>query len=249
MIAQGRTVAGRTKSVYTLPNSDPFGLLGAYNGHHSAANVGRVLVDATWHHWFNVNLNAFATSANPTVQTHWYDIQAFFRNCAIWLAPKGKQAAMRRAGQLISIHIYPVVEFIESAIRRFRFEDLYHLGIYATDALGRLASRCQTTTWIFEPLRPIFPRFFEEFHFEERMMEMSMMEAAMSRQAYDAMSMAAYGGAICALYKEVKKIKKADACEIEKDMDEIMQKGAKEGMKIAQKALGDACKQMEKMMK
>ena len=35
-------------------DSDEFGVLATYNGHR--VNVGRVLVDATWHHWFNINV-------------------------------------------------------------------------------------------------------------------------------------------------------------------------------------------------
>jgi len=249
VIAQGRTVAGRTKGIFTLPNSDPFGLLGAYNGHHNDANVGRVLVDSTWHHWFNVNLNDFATSVDPTVKTHWDDIQAYFRNCAIWLAPKGKQSAMRRAGQLISFQVYPLVEFLNPAIRRFDFETIYHLGIYATDALGRLASRCQSTVWILEPFIPINPDFFSEFRFEERISKMSMMDAAMSQQAYDAMTMAAYGGAVRALWMALKEKKKQDPSDLLDEMDEIMISGAKEGLKLAQKELRKASKQLEKMLK
>ena len=33
--------------------SSQFGVLCAYDGH--AVDVGRVAVDATWHHWFNIN--------------------------------------------------------------------------------------------------------------------------------------------------------------------------------------------------
>jgi len=34
--------------------NDEFGVLAAYDGHE--VDVGRVVVDATWHHWFNINI-------------------------------------------------------------------------------------------------------------------------------------------------------------------------------------------------
>ena len=44
-------------------NTRPFGAIGSYDGHR--ANVGRVLVDATWHHFFNVNLIGDASGHFP----------------------------------------------------------------------------------------------------------------------------------------------------------------------------------------
>lgn len=249
IIAEGRTVAGRTKSIYTLPDSTPFGLLGTYDGHVNAANVGRVLVDSTWHHWFNINLNSFAASADPTVMTQWNDIQAYFRNCAIWLAPKGRQSAMRRAGQLISLRVYPLIEFLDAAVRRFNFDTIYRLGIYATDSLGRLASRCQTSLWVLEPLLPIFPDFFREFRFEERFAKMTQLESAMTQQAMDAMSMAAYGGAIRALWIYLKQQRKPTQAEPGEEIDKIMLEGASEGLKLAQKEFRSACKRADAIIK
>jgi hypothetical protein len=40
-----------------------FGGLGAYDGHQ--VGVGRVLVDATWYHWFNINLVGFLDATDP----------------------------------------------------------------------------------------------------------------------------------------------------------------------------------------
>ena len=40
-------------------NPKRFGAIGAYNGH--CVKIGRVVVDSTWHHWFDVNLNGRLT--------------------------------------------------------------------------------------------------------------------------------------------------------------------------------------------
>ncbi len=74
-----------------------FGVIGAYDGHQTG--VGRIVVDSTWHHWININLNgesAFALSGGvatdglyegglPTEE--YLQIQAYFQNIAGWLEP------------------------------------------------------------------------------------------------------------------------------------------------------------------
>jgi hypothetical protein len=71
-----------------------FGAISAYDG--DAANVGRIVCDATWHHFVNINLNGAGsgrsglyTAGNPTAE---YDkIKQYYRNTARWLAPKGRR--------------------------------------------------------------------------------------------------------------------------------------------------------------
>ena len=75
-----------------------FGVIGAYDGHQQ--NVGRVVVDSTWHHWVNVNLNGedagslangvptnglYDSSGNPTAE--YEQIMDYFQNIAGWLEP------------------------------------------------------------------------------------------------------------------------------------------------------------------
>ncbi|MBM3792546.1 MAG: hypothetical protein FJW31_00460 [Acidobacteria bacterium] len=78
----------------TTRNTDntDFGVLAAYDGHR-AGGTGRVVVDAAWHHWFNINLIGFVNATNPAHPTYdpavipkWEAIKAYFRNVALWLA-------------------------------------------------------------------------------------------------------------------------------------------------------------------
>ena len=55
----------------------------AYNG--QAAGVGRVVTDATWHHYVNVNLNGMVAGGVPDANLE--KIQRFFANLAVWLMP------------------------------------------------------------------------------------------------------------------------------------------------------------------
>lgn len=74
-----------------------FGVIGAYDGHQ--ADVGRIVVDSTWHHYVNINLNGTAAGAlgggvasdglyEGGVPTPEYEqIQQYFQNIAGWLEP------------------------------------------------------------------------------------------------------------------------------------------------------------------
>jgi hypothetical protein len=58
----------------------------AYDGHQ--ARVGRVAVDATWHHFFNVNVNQMAGArVGEAGYAEWLDITQYYWNLARWLAP------------------------------------------------------------------------------------------------------------------------------------------------------------------
>jgi hypothetical protein len=151
---------------YAKPKT--FGAIGAYNGH--AANVGRVVVDSTWHHWFDVNLIGRPTgtgedtvdpvnSSDPKAQGFLYSsegraalaqIQNYFRNVAIWLASPEKQSCMFFRATWWGTMKYPLAEQLNPKMA------LWELGGYALDALGRTAGQCTTRHWILDILHPVW---------------------------------------------------------------------------------------------
>lgn len=60
--------------------SKRFGLVSVYDGARS--NVGRVICDSTWHHWFSYNLDQIAAAGN----TDFAKMTSYYRNVALWLA-------------------------------------------------------------------------------------------------------------------------------------------------------------------
>ena len=154
-------------------NARTFGVIGAYNGH--AANVGRVVVDSTWHHWFDVNLTGrpvvnldsephdatnpktlgfFASAAGTTAFAR---IQNYFRNVAMWLAGKAKQRCMFLRATWGCILRYPLIERLRTDLA------IWELGESARDVIGRRAGQCTLRWWIID----IFPLELREI-FEER---------------------------------------------------------------------------------
>lgn len=62
-----------------------FGAICAYDGHD--ADVGRIVTDATWHHFININL--VPNSSGPGLDADSLDrVRTYFRNIAEWLMPK-----------------------------------------------------------------------------------------------------------------------------------------------------------------
>ena len=118
-----------------------FGILGAYDGHDPAANVGRIVVDATWHHWVHINLVGFVTSAPGSAE--FAKIRNYYWNVALWLAPRPVQSAMFGA----AVYGLPWLQPFDE-LRADRDLDVYWLGIEAMDAIGRRAGQCVVTEWL-----------------------------------------------------------------------------------------------------
>jgi hypothetical protein len=117
-ISGGRFVeSGAPTATGTKPPVVPrcFGAISAYDG--DAANVGRIVCDATWHHFVNINLNGTGSgrgglyvAGNPTPE--YEKIKQYYRNAVRWLAPKGRRLC------------WP---WLKVALARFDFEMLEEL--------------------------------------------------------------------------------------------------------------------------
>lgn len=79
-----------------IANARSFGVVGAYDGHR--VGVGRVTVDSTWHHFFDINLIGDPVAPFPKTQGFKASadgllalghIEAYFRNIGVWLARPG----------------------------------------------------------------------------------------------------------------------------------------------------------------
>jgi hypothetical protein len=69
-----------------------FGLVSVYDG--DLVQLGRVVVDSTWHHWFSLNL----VGIKQTARLAYEKMQAYYRNIAMWLATPAQRRGMLVAG-------------------------------------------------------------------------------------------------------------------------------------------------------
>lgn len=114
MVATSTMISGAEVPEFNKPkiSGGCFGVIAAWDG-HKAGTYGRVVVDATWHHFTNINLigdrqlglpdpsvpKSMGFLHSPTGQAHYAKIKAYFINIANWLTPR----AMRRCRRLRSI--------------------------------------------------------------------------------------------------------------------------------------------------
>jgi hypothetical protein len=153
-----------------LTPEDRFTAIAAYDGH--LAKVGRVVVDASFHHFVKSNLKVYlsepvadpiAAATNTKTGIDAYEeIKTYHQNIAIWLAPQKKQREMfRRAlwdvrwrsnlrGRLLLGGIN------DSKISPEQNADhISALGINAKDELTRLTSRSFVLLWAIETFKEV----------------------------------------------------------------------------------------------
>lgn len=233
VIARGRNVVGRNKNGFIIADPREFGLVGTYDGHRPEANIGRVVVDATWHHWFNVNLRGL-DDLPRTVK--YLDILAYYRNLAVWLAPKERQARMRKTGLVIGLFTQAMIERTLT-IRELRPELFYVIGIEARDALGRLAPQCQVSVWIWDLITTVLPEFRKRF---EHPMEVAENPDAWEAFVLDRVLITALGGAMSALALATRESNHREADKAIEGADEIAVNGLRAGLEQAQRELASA---------
>lgn len=144
------------------------GAVGVYNGHR--AGVGRVVVDSTWHHFFDINLIGDNAANRPSVTDPraaiWRKgftgspkgerilakIDQYFRNIVNWLSP-GIGTHLRftaLVGQLALSHeIREVLETADASAAQ--------IGSYAWEYALRWLPPCTTMELLFDPIAELIP--------------------------------------------------------------------------------------------
>ncbi len=115
VVAQARVIDGHNLTynngaqIKPPVKGDKFGVIGAYDGHRIVRDnkrLGRIVVDATWHHFFNINLKGapangaadgsagdatkelgFYAPLRSNQDDHYEMIKHYFRNIVYWLIP------------------------------------------------------------------------------------------------------------------------------------------------------------------
>jgi hypothetical protein len=174
VIATSTIIGGRKVTDVKGPVTPrSFGAIGAWDGHR--VKRGRVLVDATWHHFFNINLVGDAGSPDPAKQigflatpagmAAYEEIKSYYRNIAVWLARPQRHVCMRwRALWYCRWHHRVLMDlrppYLERGIKELDLPELIRVGELARDVLGRLASQCQVHIWLLDITKVLIPKQF-----------------------------------------------------------------------------------------
>lgn len=255
--------AGGTKQA---TQAQRFGAICAYDGHK--ANVGRVVTDATWHHFVNVNLvgelrdfennrgttehsskiHGFLSSASG--QQHLAQIKHYYINISVWIARKSNHSCFnsRFIWDLVFNHrvLEATTDNPSIAFDKISPALLYTIGSHATDVLGKRASQCRRLRLVidlFEMIHPPLAKIIDPWLLE-RTEEPNPPVPWFDYNPIIAMTI---GGGLVAIrdkYKE-EKIKDANKVDAE-EIFSVFSEGAGRGLELALNELeGDIYKLSE----
>jgi hypothetical protein len=125
-----------------------FGAISAYDG--DPAHVGRIVCDATWHHFVNINLNGAGSTPEPSASVprpglyagglptpEYRKIQTYYLNTARWLAPRGRRRCWPFLQVAVARFDFELLELQLPKPHPCPWETLLHVGLVAEDAVNR----------------------------------------------------------------------------------------------------------------
>lgn len=186
VIATSRVRAGNiatlraSSKVATVAHS--FGAISAYDGRR--AGVGRVVCDATWHHFVNVNLIGLVEGgsfddlgpgnsptkhdgflATPGGRAALGAIKHYFVNIGVWIAPPDRHECFNTRLWWDVVYRDRIMEAAlvdpDVALARIPLDVLHHVGTAARDVLGRVAGQCRSLEFVVDVLHPVLPDLVE----------------------------------------------------------------------------------------
>ncbi len=174
IISWNSVAAGRTSGGKSPTTAQSFPGICAYDGHRS--RVGRVVTDATWHHFVNVNLIgidgveppdrwAIGFLASAAGQAAFEEIKAYYRNLMLWLSRPATISCLR-TGILVTLALKDrVLEAVLTGrsvgLDRLSPRVLSLIGMHARDVLGRYAGRCQSIQIVIDLIEVEWREFID----------------------------------------------------------------------------------------
>lgn len=147
---------GRDKRPFT--NSRVYDLVVAYDGDQAAPPVGRIVSDASFHHFINLNLGRLLerdpATKNPRPGTALDEIAQYYANLALWLAPKTLRDEIKR----------------DLLLRAARHIDVFETFGNGPLKLGRVAKQALASRIGAANLHRLFGAGAEEQSFQDRLL-------------------------------------------------------------------------------
>jgi hypothetical protein len=171
IIARSLVPAGNTAGSKDPTKMHTFGAIGAYDGH--SAGVGRVVTDATWHHYVNINLigeewlppsdpKSLGFLASASGLAHLENIKHYYKNTALWLARPALQNCFRKRLLWKLLRYDRVIEAVASSpdINMEKLSDrsfILEVGLHAEAELKRLLPPCSSRRFILDIIKDAAP--------------------------------------------------------------------------------------------
>ena len=175
---------GGSFALSPMTTARSFGVIAAYDGHR--ANVGRVVVDATWHHFVNINVigtdqsfagmnpaksKGFYTGPGDTPVPAYQKIMGYYRNLVYWLIPKNRHRVIWLDQLSLALRRNPRWEELNGiatrpdAIAALDLRDLIGFAQLAEEYFNSVRGYCEQYRLLPIVLEPIWrfdPHIWEE---------------------------------------------------------------------------------------
>jgi hypothetical protein len=223
-----------------------FAMVTAYDGHQ--ANVGRVVTDTTWHHWFDENIQAIEAAGGA----NWDKISRYYLNVATWLAPPG-----RRDWCI-------VFEAVKSQFSYLGFQEykrgasVFELGRPLHAQLSRYLGPCWVTSWVFDRLALVDDdiwAWLKNHLFWKKGIPVPAGDSCLSCPPFELFEIAVLGGLVRATFEVTDKVKaqvdKAPGRKVKLDADrllELQDEGAAVGVKELRRALAHSVEELKPLL-
>jgi len=208
----------------------------AYDGQR--ANVGRVVTDATWHHFVNINIKPGQASLTGR---NLIDIKQYYSNLATWLMPKNVRFCRRFPWIIRELIRYPLFEELP-LIPRSKLDGLRlrEIGAMVEGALLSYHTRTEVGTLLDdaleEALGPDAKRKLDELGREFGKIS-----------AYDA-GLAAIGSLTLAIAERFNELKDEQQINGEKVFSEIAKEATTTGVKLYLTSARSRLNKMEELL-
>lgn len=254
VIATSTVLSGTTSSTKLATQAQSFGAICAYDGHN--AGVGRVVTDATWHHFVNVNLvgdstmppgdpKRFGFLVSPAGQVHLNNIKAYYRNIAVWISRPGNLSCMRSRLLWELLWHHRVLEAVmtrpDVSLAQADVGLLYEIGKHARDVLGRYAGQCQSRRLALDILSPFLAeelviRLDPWMELEEKELAADLVPWYDPEPVLDT----ALGGALLALREEFLHPREDELERAEKALDSVVYRGVQAALDLSMQSMQGA---------
>lgn len=234
VIAEAIVIGGHKDEYSNLPTKAKiFGVLGAYDGHK--VNVGRVAVDATWHHFVNINIIGF--NASDKDKKVYNDIKTYWRNIGVWLAPKKIQKSILATALWGIRWTYPLVEELSprTVKKGLSREGILYLGHVARYSLNNISSEEQVIQWLIPYLTEIEDIVSPWWGNSESAPDL----------VFDVIVNSVLGGMILSIAKEFPERNQENKLRAETVLNRVLNSGVYLGIKAAQETLRISVRQIE----
>jgi hypothetical protein len=125
------------------------------------ANIGRIVVDSTWHHFVNINLNGSGSGLSGLNNSDFDVVQRYYMNISNWITRRRKKicwlrwvwADLLKRSQLIEASLNEP----EKPVRDISPADLYSIGVLAREILSESFTPALAHELLTEMIEPALP--------------------------------------------------------------------------------------------